>query len=732
MFGDQKCGGVSTEIIRGRLRSKLPRWQTLFAAGLCSAFVLSVISEGYRVEWKAGPPPKHVAPNHSSVSLYSDFVSKAIQAGMLAGAIEEVSDPSQLWCILPLGVAKNAEGKLRLIYDARFVNEFVADRKFKMETLQRQGRHVFADQRFGSVLDISSAFHHVEIHRDFVKYLGFQYEGRFYAWKSLPFGLSSAPRVFTAVTKPLVNLWRRSGFRVLPYLDDFPNAAGSWSAARHQARQMMSDLADVGFLVQKAKCVGVDNPLPSIRALGFDIDLAEQVFRCPAEKLGHIVSQAAELLRAKRKVAVRGVAALAGLITSITLAIGPMARIRSRSMLRNLEDRLQPGEDPKSKRAWARHIRLSQQTLAELKWWVEHAVSAGAAGMPIARVLPVLVADAMMACDASATGWGGWVGVGREVDVYANNFLANLREKAPPGVSLSAVNRAAHSGITVAGALSVEQAGRSSSWRELYAVCMMILALAPLLKKTSMKLQLDSQNAVRALGGELDAFPDAISGGSMKEDLQELVVRILDTCADIGLQLRAFWRPREENARADALSHHFEHDQYDYTLCDSWVRWLDQHWGPHAVDRFASNASNCVVSSGAYNSLYGQGDAGWEWADALSVNWAGVTNWVHPPYMLLDEVLDHAIACRARGTLIVPDWPSASWWPRLFRGNRHSLATAPRSPIGVATVSPGVRDVIWLGLAENVLYYPTKGSDFARRHLPKGHILAVRFDFACY
>jgi hypothetical protein len=159
---------------------------------------------------------------------------------------------------------------------------------------------------------------------------------------------------------------------------------------------------------------------------------------------------------------------------------------------------------------------------------------------------------------------------------------------------------------------------------------MMILALAPLLKGTSMLLQLDSQNAVRALGGELDALPDTVSGGSMKEDLQELVVKILDNCADIGLHLRVFWRPREENTRADALSHHFEHDQYDYTLCESWVRWLDQHWGPHDVDRFASNPDNCVVRSGAYNSLYGQGDAGWEWADALSVNWAGVTNWVHP------------------------------------------------------------------------------------------------------
>jgi hypothetical protein len=70
-----------------------------------------------------------------------------------------------------------------------------------------------------------------------------------------------------------------------------------------------------------------------------------------------------------------------------------------------------------------------------------------------------------------------------------------------------------------------------------------------------------------------------------------------------------------------------------------------------------------------------------------------------------------------------------SWWPRLFRGNRHSLVTAARTPIGTATVLPGVRDVIWLGQADRVLYYPTKGSEFARRHLPAGNILAVRFDF---
>jgi hypothetical protein len=40
-----------------------------------------------------------------------------------------------------------------------------------------------------------------------------------------------------------------------------------------------------------------------------------------------------------------------------------------------------------------------------------------------------------------------------------------------------------------------------------------------------------------------------------------------------------------------------------------------------------------------------------------------------------------------------------------------------------------VRDIVWLGPASAVLYYPYKCSEFAERHMPKGNILAVRFDF---
>jgi hypothetical protein len=215
----------------------------------------------------------------------------------------------------------------------------------------------------------------------------------------------------------------------------------------------------------------------------------------------------------------------------------------------------------------------------------------------------------------------------------------------------------------------------------------------------------------------------------MTDNLQELVIKIFDHCSAVNLNLQAFWRPRAENVRADLISHEFEFDQYDYTLCKGWVQYLETAWGPHGVDRFASRKHNCIVRSGRFNSRFGHGDEGWEWADALTINWHGCVNWIHPPYLLIDCVLDHCIACRANGTLIMPDWPSASWWPRLFRGSRSKLTPVAREAIGVADASV-VSAVIWLGRADRVLFYPSKGSDFAQRHLPHGNILAVRFDFS--
>jgi len=494
---------------------------------------------------------------------------------------------------------------------------------------------------------------------------------------------------------------------------------------------MMQDLGDLGFLVHAKKCVGVDDPQRAIEALGMTIDFASQTFRCPLRKLERIRQKALGIWEQRRSgVAAKKLAGLAGLVVSTTVGVGPVARIRSRSMLSNLEARLNAGEDPSSRSAWRRKIALSEEAIAELAWWVANALGRVNLGMPIAHLLPVIVGDVTLASDASATGWGGWIGVGSEASLASKTVLENLMKVAPAGVTLTEVARAARTGIEVAGSFTEEQSRASSSWRELFGALMVVSTLAPVLRNMRIRLRLDSSVATGALGGTIPSSLK-IMGGSMNKGLQALVVQLLDRCGEINLDLQAVWHPRAENARADAISHYFEHDQYDYTLIENWVAWLERYWGPHDVDRFASNAENCVVYSGAFNSQYGSSDKGWEWADALTLHWGRLNNWVHPPYMLIDRVLDHCIACKARGTLIVPDWPSASWWPRLFRraDTWQSLGRrATHAPIGWPC-SPAIQQVVWLGHADRVLFYPSKGSAFAERHLPRGAILAVRFDF---
>ena len=52
------------------------------------------------------------------------------------------------------------------------------------------------------------------------KYLGFEWEQQFYVFTVLPFGLVSAPYVFTKLLRPMVRLWRSRGLISLMYLDD--------------------------------------------------------------------------------------------------------------------------------------------------------------------------------------------------------------------------------------------------------------------------------------------------------------------------------------------------------------------------------------------------------------------------------------------------------------------------------------------------------------------------------
>jgi hypothetical protein len=53
-----------------------------------------------------------------------------------------------------------------------------------------------------------------------MRFEGFKWKGKYYQYTCLPFGLSTAPCVFSKAIRELVIYWRAEGINILPYLDD--------------------------------------------------------------------------------------------------------------------------------------------------------------------------------------------------------------------------------------------------------------------------------------------------------------------------------------------------------------------------------------------------------------------------------------------------------------------------------------------------------------------------------
>jgi hypothetical protein len=209
--------------------------------GLICALTLSVITGGFRMDCdpEMGPAPPAFLRNHPSALAEAAFVTEAIAAGVAARTMRACFR-DELRCILPLGVAFNSALKRRLIWNGRHVNRHMRKRPFRMETLQREGRALFERSSFGGTLNVSSAYHHVDMAPDAFPYLGFEWEGSFYCSEVLPFGLSSAPWLFTTVMGHSVKFLRYEGFDGVAHQPTKPPAAtGTRGSSSATARRRM-------------------------------------------------------------------------------------------------------------------------------------------------------------------------------------------------------------------------------------------------------------------------------------------------------------------------------------------------------------------------------------------------------------------------------------------------------------------------------------------------------------
>lgn len=200
---------------------------------------------------------------------------------------------------------------------------------------------------------------------------------------------------------------------------------------------------------------------------------------------------------------------------------------------------------------------------------------------------------------------------------------------------------------------SVEESQKSSTWKELAGIQFALEAFKNHLAEQRVLLNTDNQNVVRI-----------IQVGGMVKELQDIALSTFLFVSQHRIRLNVIWLPRGQNHQADFISKIIDFD--GHSIHDEVFIHLNELWGPHSVDRFA-----CCYNAKLprFNSRFLQ--PGTEAVDAFTQDWSSENNWLVPPVTLIGKVLSHMRDCRASGTLIVPMWKSAYFWPLFCSGGVH-------------------------------------------------------------
>ena len=100
-----------------------------------------------------------------------------------------------------------------------FNQQYVDKIHFKMESL-KSAINAMTPNCFLASVDLKEAFYTIKIREMDRKYLRFYWRGQKYQFTSLIMGLSSTPRCFTKILKPVYLTLRRKGHIITAYIDD--------------------------------------------------------------------------------------------------------------------------------------------------------------------------------------------------------------------------------------------------------------------------------------------------------------------------------------------------------------------------------------------------------------------------------------------------------------------------------------------------------------------------------
>ena len=277
------------------------------------------------------------------------------------GAVEEVDPRSSVEGFYSrLFLVPKKDGKHRPVINLRPLNAFLRHQHFKME-----GIHVVRDLLqqgdWMARIDLKDAYFAVPVCPSDCKYLHFKWRSKSYEFTCLPFGLSTAPRVFTKVLRPVIAYLREKGIRCVIYLDDILIMNQDKESLREDVALVLTLLEALGFLVNYVK--SSLSPVQVLVYLGFAVDSRTRELSQPPDKLHQITAEARHLVKLK-EVSGRELAQICGKMSAAILAVYP-APLHYRGLQALKHKALRRGN-------YDNRITLSEDARQDLLWWINN------------------------------------------------------------------------------------------------------------------------------------------------------------------------------------------------------------------------------------------------------------------------------------------------------------------------------------------------------------------------
>ena len=181
-------------------------------------FVLNMVW-GHHLQLRSHPPLFHDFQcfNVKVAAAHYPVIQKEVDE-LLAKGEKEISSGGAGFYSSMFVVPKYTVG-LRPILNLKHFNCYMHIPSFKMPTLKHV-QQLIQQGDFAFSIDLQDAYLHIPIVEHHHHFLHFVWCNVPYQWKVLPFGLATAPRVFTSLTKPILFLCHHKGLHIVIYLDD--------------------------------------------------------------------------------------------------------------------------------------------------------------------------------------------------------------------------------------------------------------------------------------------------------------------------------------------------------------------------------------------------------------------------------------------------------------------------------------------------------------------------------